>query len=199
MENKHLGSVFDNESDLIKALIKIHNENKDIELDATYFKGNFYKNGINSPKLKFDINPQFDNVVKGNAENLPLNNNSINCMMIDLPFMFGNRKSQQKYYSSNTHGIYQSFDDLYISYENVLKESYRILKKKGILFFKCQDYTDNHTTITHCIVYLLATKIGFYAKDLAILHLPKNKIANNKLTQKHLRKHHSYFWVFIKT
>ena len=67
----------------------------------------------------------------------------------------------------------------------------------GVLIFKCQDYTDSKTTMTHSLVYSWATEQGFYAKDLAILVKP-NKIYNGKTTQRHLRKIHTYFWVFIK-
>ena len=51
--------------------------------------------------------------------------------------------------------------------------------------------------MTHCMVYELAEKLKLYAKDLAILVKP-NKITNPNLTQRHLRKIHTYFWVFIK-
>ncbi len=42
---KHYKSVFDNEQELLKALIDIHLNGEDIELDPMYFKGNFYKDG----------------------------------------------------------------------------------------------------------------------------------------------------------
>ena len=66
-----------------------------------------------------------------------------------------------------------------------------------MLFFKCQDYTDSVATMTHCHVFNWAIEIGFYPKDLAILHISNGKIANHNTTQRHLRKHHSYFWVMV--
>ena len=72
------------------------------------------------------------------------------------------------------------------------------MKKGGILIFKCQDYTDSKTTMVHCFVWQWALEQGFYPKDLAILNLPKNKISYPNLKQRHLRKVHSYFWVFQK-
>ena len=65
------------------------------------------------------------------------------------------------------------------------------------MIFKCQDYTDNKTTMTHCMVWDWANQFGFYAKDLAILVKP-NKITNPNLIQRHLRKIHTYFFVFKK-
>ena len=38
----------------------------------------------------------------------------------------------------------------------------------------------------------------FYIKDLAILYISKGKISNGNTTQRHLRKHHTYFYVMIK-
>jgi hypothetical protein len=52
--------------------------------------------------------------------------------------------------------------------------------------------------MTHCYVWQWAQQIGFYAKDLAILNIPQTKIYNGNLTQRHLRKVHTYFWVFVK-
>lgn len=63
--------------------------------------------------------------------------------------------------------------------------------------FKCQDYTDSKTTLTHCFVFNWATEIGFYAKDIAILVKP-NKVYNGNTNQLHLRKIHTYFYVFKK-
>lgn len=197
---KHYKSVFDNEQELLKALIELHLGGKDIELDPMYFKGNFYKNGINEPKYKFDIEPKALGVEQADAQDLPFDDNSISNMILDPPFMFGGHGKQDQFYSSKTHGML-SWADLRKLYQGILKEAHRILKPKGVLIFKCQDYTDSKTTMTHALVYNWATELGFelgfYAKDLAILVKP-NKVYNGNTTQRHLRKVHTYFWVFIK-
>lgn len=193
---KHYKSVFDNEQELIKALLEIHNDSHDIECDPMYFKGNFYKQ-INKPKYKFDINPQVPECEYGDATNLPLENNILNSIILDPPFLFGIHGKTDKYYSARTHTIFKDFDELEKCYKGILNNAYRCLKKNGLLIFKCQDYTDAKTTMTHCKVYEWATQLGFYAKDLAILVLP-NKVYNGNTKQRHLRKIHTYFWVFIK-
>lgn len=192
---KHYKSVFDNEQELLKALIDIHFSGKPIELDPMYFKGNFYKE-IEPPLHRFDINPQVDGVEKADAQHLPLGSESISRMILDPPFMFGGHGKQAGYYSSRTHGML-SWPELQELYKGILDEAYRILKTKGVLIFKCQDYTDSNTTMTHAHVYNWATQRGFYAKDLAILVKP-NKIYNGNTTQRHLRKIHTYFWVLVK-
>lgn len=196
MLKKHIGSVFQSEQELLKGVIDIHCPNG-IELDPMYFKGNFYKE-IQKPNKCFDISPKIADCQKADARHLPIKSKTISTMILDPPFMFGIHGKAVEYYSSSTHGIFKDFAELLDTYKQLIKEANRVLKKGGILIFKCQDYTDHKTTMVHCIVYSIATDYGFYAKDLAVLWLPKNKISNNKLRQRHLRKKHSYFWIFKK-
>jgi tRNA G10 N-methylase Trm11 len=193
--SKHYKSVFDNEQELLQALIDLHLHG-DIELDPMYFKGNFYKNGINEPEYKFDINPQVLGVEQSDATDLPIADSSISRMILDPPFMFGGHGKQAQFYSSRTHGML-SWVQLQKLYVGIIKEAHRVLKPKGILIFKCQDYTDSKTTMTHVLVHNWAHLQGFYPKDLAILVKP-NKVYNGNTTQRHLRKIHTYFWVFEK-
>jgi L-rhamnose mutarotase len=196
---KHYKSVFENEQELLKSIIDIHLDGKDIELDPMYFKGNFYKDGINPPKYKFDINPQIEGVEKADAGFLPcpIMFEEIGSVILDPPFLFGVHGKTKEYYSSKTHTIFNTFDDLKQCYFNIIKEACRYLKKNGVMIFKCQDYTDSKTTWTHILVKDIAERWGFVAEDLAILVKP-NKITNPNTTQRHLRKIHTYFWIFIK-
>ena len=196
---KHYKSVFEKETDLLKALIDIHLGGKDIELDPMYFKGNFYKDGINKPKYRFDINPQVEGVEKADAGFLPcpILFETVESVILDPPFLFGIHGKTKEFYSSKTHTIFKDYDELYQTYFNIIKDACRYLVKNGVMIFKCQDYTDSKTTFTHCVVKEIAERWGFYPKDLAILVKP-NKITNPNTTQRHLRKIHTYFWVFIK-
>lgn len=192
--SKHHKSVFTNEQELLSSLIELHSP-WGIEIDPMFFKGNFYKDGIAMPPYRFDINPQVDGVEKADARILPFVDNMFNSMILDPPFMFGIHGKSEKYYSSRTHGI-MSWEELSALYKDILREASRVLKERGVLIFKCQDYTDSKTTMTHALVYNWATELGFYAKDIAILVKP-NKVYNGNTTQRHLRKIHTYFWVFI--
>lgn len=197
---KHIFSVFDNEQNLIKSILDIHNDGKDIDLDPMYSKGMFYKNTLNKPKYRYDLNAISNgyDAIDGDATKIPLPNNSIHCMILDPPFMFGKHGQMKNNVINKRYTMFDSFNDLEQCYKGILTEAFRLLEKKGILIFKCQDYTDSKTTMTHCLVYQWATEIGFYAKDIAILNLPMSKIYNGNLKQKHLRKKHCYFWVFEK-
>lgn len=197
---KHIFSCFDNEQTLINALLNIHNNGNDIELDPMYNKGMFYKNTINKPRLRFDLNASINNydALDGDATNLPLENNSISTMILDPPFMFGTHGQTKNNVINKRYTMFDTFEELETCYKGILREANRVLKKNGLLIFKCQDYTDSKTVMTHCLVYNWATELGFYAKDIAILNLPINKIYNGNLTQRHLRKTHCYFYVFVK-
>ncbi len=167
------------------------------ELDPTYSKGNFYTN-IPQPKLKFDLNPQLAEVTQANCTNLPLASNSISSIVFDPPFMFGTHGQTKNNIMTKRFTMFDTWPKLCIMYQDSLKEFHRILKKKGILAFKCQDYTDSKTTMTHCLVYQWAKQIGFYPKDIFILIATGGRIYNPKLTQRHARKFHSYWWIFQK-
>lgn len=197
---KHYKSVFENEQELLKAIIDIHLDGKDIEADFTYFKGNFYKDGVNRPKYCYDIKPLF-NFVKEQDNTiyyLGENENKLKSIIIDPPFMFGIHGKSDNFYSSKTHGIYPDFSELEDSYIGFLRNAFIQLDKKGICIFKCQDYTDGKTTLTHNFVCKWAEETGFYIKDLAILVKP-NKVYNGNTKQRHLRKIHTYFFVLEKT
>ncbi|MDO4563685.1 MAG: hypothetical protein Q4C12_07610 [Clostridia bacterium] len=195
--NEHIKSAFSDEQELLSSILKIHNNGSPIELDPMFHKGGFYKNLVERPKYIFDINPLKEYCPKGNAESLPFENGQISCMILDPLFLFGIHGKTRQYCISQNMGILESFDELQRHYKAILKEAYRVLRQNGVLIFKCQDYTDSKTIMTHCLVYNWATMIGFYAKDIAIL-IRANKISNPKTTQRHFRKIHTYFWVFVK-
>ena len=199
---KHFYSFFKDETECLYALLQIHNNGEDIELDAMYNKGHFYKNSfIKKPKYRYDLDADkcMYDALQGDATNLmDINDNSIKCMILDPPFMFGVHGKTLENNVVKRYTMFDDFEQMKSVYKGILKESYRVLCKNGILIFKCQDYTDSKTTMTHCLVYEWATELGFYAKDIAILNLDKDKIFNGNLMQQHLRKTHCYFWVFEK-
>lgn len=197
---KHIYSFFDNEQECIYSILQIHNGGNDIELDPMYNKGMFYKSLLNKPKLRYDLLADkmgYDAQV-GDATNLDLASGSIQSIILDPPFMFGTHGQTKNNRINKRYTMFDTFEQLENCYKGILKEAYRILKPNGLLIFKCQDYTDSKTTMTHCLVWQWATEIGFYAKDIAVLNLPKDKIYNGSLVQRHLRKTHCYFYVFIK-
>ena len=197
---KHIYSFFDNEQECIQSILDIHNEGKPLDLDPMYNQGMFYKNTVQKPKYRFDLNAnekEYD-AEQGDATNLPLADKSVHSVILDPPFMFGTHGQTKNNIINKRYTMFDKFEELENCYKGILAEAYRVLDKNGILIFKCQDYTDSKTTMTHCLVYQWAVEQGFYAKDIAILNLPTSKIYNGSLKQRHLRKTHCYFWVFQK-
>lgn len=195
--NKHFYSLFTNEQELLKAVLKLHIKKPTFDVDPMFFKGNFYKD-IPRPKYISDLNPKEIWILKRNATNLDhIKDQEVDSIILDPPFMFGIHGKANNFYSSKTHGIFPKFNDLEQCYKGILKEAYRILNKKGICVFKCQDYTDAKTTFVHCLVWQWAQEAGFYVKDLVLLNLP-NKVYNSKTNQRHFRKTHTYFFILEK-
>lgn len=201
----YIKSVNHDQHQIIKDILKLHCTT-DIELDATYSTGNFYKKGIKEPIYKFDVNPQKDGVVEADARNLPLEDGSINTMILDFPFLatkgasLTNLSSDKRNKTVKRFGWYPTERELFRLFKDSIKEAYRVLKKNGVLIFKIQpkvssgkNYMSHHYTMNY------AEEVGFYIKDEFIL------LAKNRLTpqwhidgQKNARKHHSYFLVFQK-
>lgn len=193
-----------NQIDLINDIIKLHVPQGFIDCDCTYSVGNFYKDGkIKEPLYKFDINPTNENVIKADCRNLPLQKESLSCIIYDPPFLAttGNSlKTNTGNIINRRFGVYPNEKELHQFYIDSLKELYRILKKDGILIVKCQDkISSGKQYMSHIFIYNEAIKIGFYPKDLFILIAKNRIVANWQIqNQKNARKYHSYFWVFQK-
>lgn len=198
-------SISYDQTEIINWILDLHVPSHHIDCDPTYSKGNFYNNtGIEHPQYKFDILPQADGVEYGDSRNLPLQSESINCMMFDPPFLATTGKSLMVDDSSNKinkrFGVYPSEKELHQFYIDSMKEAYRILKNDGILIFKCQDkVSSGKQYMSHVFIMNEAINLGFYPKDLFIL-LAKNRLVADWQTknQKNARKFRSYFWVFQK-
>jgi hypothetical protein len=197
-----ISSIGYNEQDIIRNILHLHANGKMIDCDPTYSIGNFYKGWAVKPKYKFDKFPQLEGVVEATSDKLPLENNSVEVIMFDPPFVISGEDyddlPEGSGIISKRFTAFKNFIQLKEMYQKSLVEFYRILTEGGILIFKCQDIVSsalNH--FSHCWVMNEALKVGFYPKDLFIL-IAKNRI-NDGRKQQHARKYHCYFWVFKKT
>jgi ParB family chromosome partitioning protein len=189
-----------NQHEIIKDIISLHLDGRDIELDPTYSKGNFYKvTGINQPKYKSDLYPQDEQTIKSNANQLPFENGSIKSIMFDPPFLAGYTKEKPTGLIGERFHGFRYMRDVWAWYDECLVEHHRILSTKGTLIFKCQDtVSSGKQHFSHVYVMNKASELGFYVNDLFIL-LAKNRIVgHNHSNQKHARKFHSYFLVLQK-
>ncbi len=192
-KKKTILSVSYNQHEIIQNILDLNCEGKNIDCDPTYSRGNFYKHGIEKPKHCFDINPQKSFVIQVSLNKLPLENDSIEVLMFDPPFVCGTGIIRSRFSS------FKNIPELLKLYESSIIEFNRILKTKGILIFKCQDVVNGGKNyLIHFNVINLAVKNGFKAKDLFILFKHFRIIDPNIKKQQHARKFHSYFLVFEK-
>lgn len=197
-------SVYNNDQEIIKAILDLHIKDDRFDIDPCFSSGKFYK-GLNEPRLKFDIKPQRDDVIQLDVKDLEYyrfdewkENRGFKSIIFDPPFMFGTHGQTKNNIMNKRFSMFDSFDELKQMYQNALYSFYSILDKGGVVAFKCQDYTDSKTTMTHCLVWQWAIEAGFYPKDIFIMATNNGRIYNPNLNQKHARKFHSYWWIFQK-
>ena len=134
-----------------------------------------------------------------------MENDSIDCLMFDPPFLATKGPSLSKDDDNNKinkrFGVYPTERELFQFYTDSLIEFHRVLKDNGVLIFKCQDkVSSGKQYISHVFVMNEAVKVGFYPKDLFILLAKNRLVADWQIqNQKNARKFHSYFWVFEKS
>jgi methylase of polypeptide subunit release factors len=98
--------------------------------------------------------------------------------------------------AETTRGMYH--DDILKLYVDGMKEACRVLKTGGYLWVKCKDEVEASVQRwSHIELFLVAAKLGFYAKDCFILTQVQKPLIQFK-KQQHARKNHSYLWVFEK-
>lgn len=204
------------QSEILYNIMQLHNEGKPFDCDMTASELKFYEGrgkgatyNIPLPKILFDVYPQDERIQKIDKwGNLPLENNSIHSIVIDLPFVISPANAPSAV--SNKEGAsliarrfaaYYPVDNLYLSYYNWLKNAYRVLDEGGICIFKCQNVISGgvfHSSEEFS--FMAASKVGFKMIDKFTLEAKARLISNAKYKngQKHSRSFTSTFFVFKK-
>ena len=195
-------SVMNSDRDVLKSVLDLYKPinilgDVGFDLDPCFSTGKFYED-LEYPITKYDKEPKLSQVLYNDLMNgIPLDNNSINSVVFDPPFMFGKHGKTDQNIMTKRFTMFNSWVELEQMYKKSLQEFYRTLKKGGIVAFKCQDYTDSKTTLTHCFVHNWALEIGFKIEDLFIMCFKGGSVWNSNLNQKHARKYHSY-WIILR-
>ena len=182
--------------------------------DVTYGKGVFWKK-VNPS----DYNLHFTDIKTGvDCRNLPYENCSMDCVVIDPPYMEGFYRRNSDHLAGN--GTFSSFREAYSDgsiyeqkkdtpkYHDAVLDMYysagceavRVLKSKGIMIVKCQDeFSANKQHLTHVEIINEYTKHGLTIEDLFVMIRNNRPSISTLKKQVHARKNHSYFLVFRKT
>lgn len=219
-------SIGYDQHEILYNIMQMHNGGKPFDCDMTYSIGNFYGKfnvkdskgetreiEIPAPKYKYDVCPQVDGVEKIEPLGpLPLEDNSIDSIVIDLPFVIScgpsmntpdydeNGNKVRNNLISRRFACYYPVSSLLQSYKLWISEAYRVLKPDGILTWKCQP-TISGSKMLNSPYYsrLMAQSVGFDDLDEFVL-LAKNRLISGKIKQQqHARSFHSYFLVFKKS
>jgi hypothetical protein len=176
---------------------------KVFDADLSYGNGKFYTD-IPAPSLRFDVDPQVEGVVKASSDSIPLPGNCMNSIVFDPPFLtYVKQARDHNSIMAKRFGGYWRYDELEDHYRGTLKEAHRLLSKKGIMVFKCQDIIHNHKMHSTHINVVSWSKGLFRLKDMFILGakhripMPEQEGVKKKV-QKHARVFHSYFMVLEK-
>ena len=203
-------SVSYDQREIIDSIMKLCGINR-FDADVTFGNGSFYK-GRDTPFFCSDIDKDLiinsklsSDSVRGvnNSNNLPIDDDSISSLMFDPPFLTYVRAAREgngNMVMAKRFGGYWRYDELEKHYRETILEAGRVLKKKGIMVFKCQDIIHNHKMhCTHLNIIKWADGV-FRLKDLFILPaksrmgIPQQDGTKKKI-QKHARIFHSYFMV----
>lgn len=212
--NTIIRSLSYDQKEILYNIMKLHNNGEPYDCDITASTLKFYDGNPNDefyipePKYLFDVYPQCDKVQKITPFNkLPLEDNSIGSIVIDLPFVISPHTSKSvlepKEGSQIIASRFSSFYPVAELHENEywwIKEAYRVLKEGGICVFKMQSVVSGGLEIWSTpFAFMCAQKIGFYVKDEFILAAKARLISAGKYkAQQHARKYSSTFWVFEK-
>jgi len=173
--------------------------------DVTYGEGVFWRR---VPKeqyvlLKSDIRTGTD------CRELPYKNDEIDCVVLDPPYMhtpggtahLGQSAFEKHYRNNSTVNVTRMkyHEAVLALYEEAGRESYRVLRDRGVFIVKCQDEVcSNRQRFTHIEIIQKYIEMGFVAEDLFIVMRSNRPGVSRTKRQVHARKNHSYFLVFWK-
>lgn len=192
-----ISSVSDSQDEILSNILRLYIPSGLYDCDLTYSIGNFYQR-IPPPTLKFDKYPQRKEV-KRLEEAYNLEDNSLNSIVIDLPFLIKGYNTHYEKKMVNRFNCFHTVEDLYSTNTEMIKLAFFKLANKGILIMKTMDL--NYGGMQYWISdYLLneANKVGFKLLDKFILVAKSKVLSNFNHIQRSARKFHSYFFVFQK-
>lgn len=177
-------------ADLIPDALELYVEHGAVVADVTYGKGVFWKK-VDRDQYKLypsDIETGVD------FSNLPYEDNSIDLLVLDPPYMHGGETVKESINAcyKNKNSSHESVIRLYAK---GIIEAARVLKKRGKIFIKAQDEIESgKQRFSHIEIMELLETFGFHILDLLVL-VQRGIPAMREKYQKTARKNHSYLVV----
>ena len=142
--------------------------------DVTYGKGVFWRKVPEDAYqlLASDISDGVD------CRNLPYEDNSIDCVVFDPPYMHTpggtadvNHQNYEGYYKNNVASSEKKYHDAVLDlYFTAAQEAWRVLREGGVYIVKCQDEVcANQQRLTHLELINRLQEYGFIAEDLFVV------------------------------
>ena len=201
-----LSAYLDTNDAVFRKILQLYVKPGSTIADVTYGRGVFWRNM--PPHLyrlhATDIQHGVD------CRDLPYRSGSIDCVVLDPPYMHSPGGSAhtsthaafEKHYRNNGSGnqtaskYHEAVLDLY---RDAGQDAHRVLRSRGVFIVKCQDEVcANRQRFTHIEIIQAYEKIGFVAEDLFVVVRSNRPGVSRMVRQVHARKNHSYFLVFWK-
>lgn len=202
------------QSEILYNIMQLYNNGEPFECDITASELKFYKKTkgdnyeIPEPKILMDVYPQREDIFQITPfEKLPLEDESISSIVVDLPFVISphtspssvNPKDGSMLIFKRFSGFYP-VGEMFENYYWWMKECQRVLKPNGIIVWKTQSTVSGGINYqTEEFSFMCATKLGLYTIDKFYLEAKARLISKNKIKKQcHARKYTSSFYVFQK-
>jgi len=201
-----LSAYLDTNDAVFRKILQLYVKSGSTIADVTYGRGVFWRN-MPAPLYRLratDIQHGVD------CRDLPYRSGSIDCVVLDPPYMHtpggsahtSTHAAFEKHYRNNGSGnqtaskYHEAVLDLY---RDAGQEAHRVLRPRGVFIVKCQDEVcANRQRFTHIEIIQAYEKLGFIAEDLFVILRRNRPGVSRMVRQVHARKNHSYFLVFWK-
>lgn len=194
-------SCWTNETDILKWIIGLYNGGCAFDLDPTYSMGRVWQ-GLPEPVRKSDLHPSISDCAKADARHLEYPASNLDSIYCDLPFVIKDMERENAHWGivEARFGGFKNWKELCETYKDSLAEFYRILRKDGIVCFKCQDMISGSKFYSAMVMAVNAARdLGFYLEQIFVYWnqsaMPNPSQVNGQL---HARNSHCYYLVLRK-
>ena len=184
---------------LFKEVAELYLKSGDKVADITFVKGTFWRD-IDTGQFDFHASDLMTSAKRPfDFKKLPYGDAEFDAVVFDPPYAHnpGEMLGDDNYRNSaTTKGFYHK--DIIELYRRGMEESKRILKRRGLLFVKCQDEVESSSQRrSHIEIFDIATEeLGLTDQDCFVLVTERPVVQYKR--QEHARKNHSFLWVFRK-